>query len=66
MIARDLTGAIIRDRDDKPASKHTISKEAKARQAERIAELTRDGYSVVQGPGGVTVFRFGGGDDARR
>jgi hypothetical protein len=34
--ARDLTGHIISDSDDKPVSRHTLSKEAKARQALRI------------------------------
>jgi hypothetical protein len=60
MIARDLTGNIIRDRDDepdKPATKHSLSKSAKARQAERIAALQRDGWSVVKGQAGLTVYR---------
>jgi hypothetical protein len=60
-MTRDLTGNIVSSdsSDDKP-SKHTLTKEAKARQAERIAELTRQGYSVVVGSTGATVFRFGG------
>jgi hypothetical protein len=62
---RDLTGNIVRDSepgnilaDDKPTTKHTLSRKAKARQALRIAELTRQGFTVDRG-GGLTVFWFG-------
>jgi hypothetical protein len=55
----DLTGNIVSDSDDKPVSKHTLSKEAKARQALRIALLTREGCTVVRGLCGLTVFRWG-------
>jgi hypothetical protein len=58
-MVRDLCGDIIRDSDEKPTTKHVRTKENRARQSLRIAELVRDGYTVVQGPGGVTVFRFG-------
>jgi hypothetical protein len=51
------------DSSDGPSTKYVRTKENRARQALRIAELTRQGYGVVQGPSGVTVFRFGGGPD---
>jgi hypothetical protein len=67
--ARDLTGAILRDSDDKPLvpSAHapsndkptSLSKGAKARQAERVRALTAEGYTVLDRGSGLTVFRFG-------
>jgi hypothetical protein len=57
--ARDLTGNIVSDSsDDKPTTKYVRTKEAKARQALRMAELTREGYTVVQGGSGLTVFNM--------
>jgi hypothetical protein len=55
-MTRDLTGNIVSDRDDKPATKHTLSR--KAAQALRISQLEREGCTVVRGPGGLTVFRW--------
>jgi hypothetical protein len=59
MIARDLTGALIRDSDDKPTTKYVLNKGAKPRQAERVRELTAKGYTVLDRGSGLTVFRFG-------
>ena len=63
MTALDLTGAIVRDSpplvggsDDKPEPKRVRTKEARARQALRIAELERQGYTVVDNGCGLTVF----------
>jgi hypothetical protein len=61
MSERDLTGAIIRDSEpDKPSTKYVRTQAAKAAQAERIRQLTAEGCTAIRGPGGVTVFRFGG------
>jgi hypothetical protein len=57
--ARDLCGDIVGDRDDKPVSKHTLSKEARARQSLRVAELTREGFTELRGQTGLTVFKLG-------
>jgi hypothetical protein len=57
---RDLTGQLVGDSDEPPEpTKYVRNQEAKARQAERIALLTREGYTVVQGGCGLTVFRWG-------
>jgi hypothetical protein len=48
---RDLTGQLVSDSSDDKPTKYVRTKEARARQALRIAELTRSG---------LTVFRFGG------
>jgi hypothetical protein len=64
VTARDLCGQLVSsDSSDERPTKYVRTKENRARQALRIAELTRDGYSVVQGPGGATVFRWGCGDE---
>jgi hypothetical protein len=61
--ARDLTGQLVSDSepgsilaDDKPTTKYTLSKEARARKALRVAELTRQGYSVVDNGCWLAVF----------
>jgi hypothetical protein len=56
----DLTGQLVSDGDEQPVSKHTLSKEAKARQALRISKLTAEGYLVHRGLCGLTVFNFAG------
>jgi hypothetical protein len=56
----DLTGELVSDGDEQPEpTKYFRTKAAKARQAERIALLTREGYTVVRGQCGLTVFRWG-------
>jgi hypothetical protein len=61
MTARDPTGNIVSDSDDKPTTKYVRTKENRARQALRMAELVRQGCTVVVSKtSGATVFRFGG------
>jgi hypothetical protein len=61
MPARDLTGNIVSDSDDKPEPKRVRTQGARAAQALRIAELERQGCTVVVSKtSGATVFRFGG------
>ena len=60
MTERDLCGHLVSsDSSDERPTKYVRTKENRARQALRVAELTRQGYTVVD-RGGLTVFRFGG------
>ena len=59
-MTRDLCGEKLEPDREAPEPKRVRTQAAKAAQALRIAELTRQGYSVVVGSTGATVFRFGG------
>jgi hypothetical protein len=60
-MTRDLTSALVSDSEpDKPTTKHVRTQPAKAAQRERIRALTAEGYTVVRGQTGLTLFRFGG------
>jgi hypothetical protein len=60
VTARDLTGEKLEPDREAPEPKRVRTQAAKAAQRERIAELTRQGYTVLDRGSGLTVFRFGG------
>ena len=61
MSRLDLTGSLVSDGDEQPEpTRYVRTKEAKARQALRMAALERDGHTVLRGQTGLTVFKFGG------
>jgi hypothetical protein len=60
-VAKDLCGELVSsDSSDEPPTNYVRTQAAKARQAERIRELTAEGYTVLRGQAGLTVFNFAG------
>ena len=62
-MTRDLCGEKLEPDREAPEPKRVRTQAAKAAQAERIRQLTAEGCTALRGPGGVTVFCFGGGPD---
>jgi hypothetical protein len=59
VVRVDLCGELVSEESDEQPTKYVRTKEAKARQAERIRELEAKGYHVHRGLCGLTVFNFG-------
>jgi hypothetical protein len=55
----DLCGEVVSDSDRQPEPPRIRRKEAIEAQNLRIRELTAQGYFVVRGQCGLTVFRWG-------